>query len=70
MPYFVMGAARCSSLDNGSSFKNRNTNEIAGRLGTQIIYNPPYKPTSKAVIERFDRTMKDRFLHIRHSQDY
>ena len=64
------GRSKVLILDNGSSFKNRNTNEIAGRLGTQIIYNPPYKPTSKAVIERFYRTMKDRFLHIRHSQDY
>ena len=53
MPVLRYGRSKVLILDNGSSFKNRNTNEIAGRLGTQIIYNPPYKPTSKAVIERF-----------------
>ena len=40
-------------LDNGSSYKNKSTTEIEAKLGTKLIYNPPYSPVGKAVIERF-----------------
>ena len=39
-------------------------------MGTKIIYNPPYSPTGKALIERFFHTMKMRFLDVRKGSDY
>lgn len=32
-------------LDNGASYKNKSTTEIEAKLGTKLIYNPPYSPT-------------------------
>lgn len=34
------------------------------------IYNPPYSPTGKALIERFFHTMKMRFMDIHKGSDY
>lgn len=64
------GRSRVLILDNGSSYKNKSTKEIEARLGTKIIYNPPYSPTGKALIERFFHTMKMRFMDIRKGRDY
>lgn len=57
-------------LDNGSSFKNKSTQYIAGKLGTHLIYNPPYSPTGKAVIERFFLSYKFRKANGEHGYDY
>lgn len=64
------GRSKVIILDNGSSYKNKSTEEIESKLGTKIIYNPPYSPTGKALIERFFLTMKTRFLHGEHGSDY
>ncbi|MGN8857646.1 integrase core domain-containing protein, partial [Catenibacterium mitsuokai] len=57
-------------LDNGSSYKNKSTKEIEAKLGTKIIYNPPYQPVGKALIERFFHTMKMRFMDVHKGSDY
>ena len=57
-------------LDNGSGYKNKSTREIEARLGTKIIYNLPYSPTGKALIERFFRTVRMRWLDCDHGQNY
>lgn len=64
------GKSKVMILDNGSTFKNRSTNYIAAAVGTQLIYNPPFSPTGKAVIERFFRTVKDRWLNADHGSNY
>ena len=57
-------------LDNDSSYKNKSTKEIEAKLGTKIIYNPPYQPVGKALIERFFHTMKMRFMDVHKGSDY
>lgn len=64
------GRSKVMILDNGSSYKNKSTKEIESKLGTKLIYNPPYSPTGKAVIERFFHTMKMRFLDCEHGSNY
>lgn len=64
------GRSKVIIPDNGSSYKNKSTKEIESKLGTKIIYNPPYSPTGKAVVERFFYTMKLRFLDIRKGKEY
>lgn len=64
------GKSKVIILDNGSSYKNKSTKEIEMKLGTKLIYNPPYCPIGKAIIERWFKTCKDRFLHVQHGADY
>lgn len=64
------GRSKVIILDNGSSYKNKSTTEIEAKLGTKIIYNPPYSPTGKALIERFFRTIKMRWLNCDHGNQY
>lgn len=64
------GRSRVIILDNGSSYKNKSTAEIEARLGTKIIYNQPYSPTGKAIVERFFHTIKMRWLDCDHGQNY
>lgn len=64
------GNSKMMILDNGSAYKNKSTNYIAAKLGTHLIYNPPYTPVSKALIERFFRTIKDRWLNGDSGKNY
>lgn len=64
------GRSKVIILDNGSSYKNKSTKEIEAKLGTKIIYNPPYQPVGKALIERFFHTMKMRFMDVHKGSDY
>ena len=64
------GRSKVIILDNGASYKNKSTAEIESKLGTRIIYNPPYSPTGKAVIERFFHTIKMRWLDCEHGSNY
>jgi transposase InsO family protein len=64
------GRSKVIILDNGSSYKNKSTREIEARLGTKVIYNPPYEPTGKALIERFFHTIKMRWLDCDHGRNY
>ncbi|MGN0385044.1 MAG: integrase core domain-containing protein, partial [Lachnospiraceae bacterium] len=64
------GKSKVMILDNGSTYKNRWNDQISSSLGTQLIYNPPYSPTGKALIERFFRTIKDRWLNCEHGRNF
>lgn len=50
------------NFDNGSSYKNRQMELLAARIGTTISYCRPYTPTQKAKIERWFRTLKDHWM--------
>lgn len=64
------GRSKVMILDNGSSYKNKSTSGIEAKLGTKIIYNPPYSPTGKAVIERFFHTIKMRWIDCDSGANY
>ena len=56
------GRPQLFNFDNGSSYKNRQMELLAARIGSAIHYNQPYTPTQKAKIERWFRTMKDQWM--------
>lgn len=63
------GLPKMFNFDNGSSYKNKQMELLAARIGSVIHYDQPYTPTQKAKIERWFRTMKDQWLaslDIRH----
>lgn len=64
------GRSKVMILDNGSAYKSRENQRISASIGTRIIYNPPYSPTGKALIERFFLTIKERWLNVEHGKDY
>lgn len=57
-------------LDNGTAYKNGSTSLISSKLGTKLIYNPPYTPQGKALIERFFGTIKSSWLNGEHGKNY
>ena len=50
------------NLDNGKSYKNKQMELLAARIGTTLCFNQPYTPQSKAKIERFWNTLRVQFL--------
>lgn len=48
--------------DNGAAFKSRHLKTIAARLGFELPHSPPYRPQGRGKIERFFRTVRERFL--------
>jgi len=56
------GHPQMFNFDNGSSFKNKQMELLAARIGSVIHYDQPYTPTQKAKIERWFRTMKDQWM--------
>lgn len=58
------GRPKMLNFDNGASYKNKQMQLLAARIGTVIHYNQPYTPTGKAKIERWFRTMKDRWMDV------
>jgi len=56
------GRPKVFNFDNGSSYKNRQMELLAARIGTTLNYCQPYTPTAKAKIERWFRTMKDQWM--------
>lgn len=50
------------NFDNGKSYRNRQMELLAARIGSVIHYDQPYTPTQKAKIERWFRTMKDQWM--------
>lgn len=46
-------------FDNGRNYRNIQTQLLAARMGSHIIYGKPYDPTGKAKIERFFRTLRE-----------
>ncbi|MGN0966938.1 MAG: DDE-type integrase/transposase/recombinase [Candidatus Coprovivens sp.] len=56
------GRPKKFNFDNGSTYKNKQIDLLAARIGSVINYNPPYTPVGKAKIERWFRTMKDHWM--------
>lgn len=50
------------NFDNGSSFKNKQMELLAARIGSVVHYDQPYAPTQKARMERWFRMIKDQWL--------
>lgn len=64
------GRPKVFNFDNGSSYKNRQMELLAARIGTTINYCQPYTPTAKAKIERWFRTMKDQWMAALDMHDF
>ena len=56
------GRPKLFNFDNGSSYKNKQMELLAARIGSALNYCRPYTPTAKAKIERWFRTMKDQWM--------
>lgn len=64
------GRPQMFNFDNGSSFKNKQMELLAARIGSVIHYDQPYTPTQKAKIERWFRTMKDQWMSSLDIRDF
>lgn len=56
------GRPKVLNFDNGRSYRNKQMELLAARIGTTLSYCQPYTPTGKAKIERWFRTMKDQWM--------
>ena len=64
------GRPKMLNFDNGASYKNKQIDLLAARIGSVIHYNQPYTPTGKAKIERWFRTMKDLWMSQLNMNDF
>ena len=64
------GVLKLFNFDNGSSYKNRQTDLLAARIGSTVHYDRPYTPTQKAKAERWFRTMKDQWMAGLDTRDF
>ena len=64
------GRPKIFNFDNGSSYKNKQMELLAARIGSVIHYDQPYTPTQKAKIERWFRTMKDQWMSSLDIRDF
>lgn len=56
------GRPKLFNFDNGSSYKNKQMELLAARIGSVVHYDQPYTPTQKAKVERWFRTLKEQWL--------
>lgn len=49
-------------VDNGPNYRSRVLRTACATLGIHLVYASPYRPTSKARLERWFRTVRMRFL--------
>lgn len=64
------GRPKMFNFDNGSSYKNKQMELLAARIGSVVHYDQPYTPTQKARIERWFRTMKDQWMSSLDIRDF
>ena len=64
------GRPQLFNFDNGSSYKNKQMELLAARIGSVIHNDQPYSPTQKAKIERWFRTMKDQWMSSLDMRDF
>ena len=64
------GRPKVLNFDNGKSYKNRQMELLAARIGITLSYCQPYTPTGKAKIERWFRTLKDQWMAGLDMQDF
>ena len=68
------GRPRLFSFDNGSTYRNKQMELLAARIGSSVHYCEPFTPTSKSKIERWFLTLRMQYLsaldmHAFHSLD-
>lgn len=56
------GVPHLFSFDNGSSYRNKQMELLAARIGSSVHYCEPFTPTSKSKIERWFLTMRLQYL--------
>ncbi len=56
------GVPRLFSFDNGPSYRNRQMELLAARIGSSVHYCEPFTPTSKSKIERWFLTLRIQYL--------
>lgn len=64
------GRSKVLNFDNGKSYKNRQMELLAARIGTTLSYCQPYIPIGKIKIERWFRTMKEQQMDELDMQDF
>lgn len=64
------GVPKVFNFDNGPSYRNRQMDLLAARIGSTIHYCRPYSPVQKAKIERWFRTMKDQWMATLNMKDF
>jgi len=64
------GRPKVFNFDNGSSYRNKQMDLLAARIGSVVHYDQPYTPTQKAKIERWFRTLKDQWMATLNVKDY
>ena len=64
------GHPKVFNFDNGSSYRNKQMDLLAARIGSVVHYDQPYTPTQKAKIERWFRTMKDQWMAALNVKDF
>lgn len=55
--------------DNGPSYASGHLKQVCARLGIHLVHTPPYKPRGRGKVERFFRTVRDRFLSRQSATD-
>lgn len=58
------------NFDNGSSYRNKQMELLAARIGSVVNYCKPYTPVQKAKIERWFRTLKDQWMASLDMRDF
>ena len=53
-------------VDNGAAYASRHLKRVCARLGMHLTHTPPYRPQGRSKVERFFRTVRERFLAKRH----
>ncbi len=53
---------RAEAADNGAAFRSRILHQVGARLGIAMPHTPAYQPQGRGKIERFFRTVRERFL--------
>ena len=64
------GVPKMFNFDNGASYRNKQMELLAARIGSTIHYCRPYTPVQKAKIERWFRTMKDQWMATLNMKDF
>jgi transposase InsO family protein len=64
------GKPKVFNFDNGPSYRNRQMELLAARIGSVISYCHPYTPTQKAKIERWFRSLKDHWMASLDMRDF
>ena len=64
------GKPKVLNFDNGASYRNRQMELLAARIGSAISYCEPYRPMQKAKIERWFRTLKDNWMASLDMRDF